>query len=101
MLVCWLLVVLGGLVGWDCGGARRSVLDGGGSTFWCRAVVGGAVVERFRGVDFGDASLDGIRRWRKRWLQSGDWFEPSLRASGWSGDEQLENLPDRVRSARA
>lgn len=51
------------------------------------------------GVEFGygDSSLNGIRRWRERWLADPRWHRPEACPRGWSLTYQLEQLPDRVR----
>ena len=52
------------------------------------------------GVEFGygDASFDGVRRWRSRWTAAGsEWFDPSVCPEEWELGQQLEALPDRAR----
>jgi hypothetical protein len=52
------------------------------------------------GVEFGyeDATLAGIRSFRKKWLASGAiWNDPSARPEHWIVEDQLTEIPDRFR----
>lgn len=50
------------------------------------------------GVEFGyeDATLYGIRRYRKLWLSGGaKWFNPKLQPKDWTLELQLKGIPTR------
>ncbi len=52
------------------------------------------------GVEFGygDASIHGIRKWRRQWTANGmDWEQPDRRPTDWAPETQLGQLPARVR----
>lgn len=48
------------------------------------------------GVEFGygDATIEGIKRWRSSWLKKGaSWEDPSRRPFGWTRERQLALVP--------
>jgi hypothetical protein len=50
------------------------------------------------GVEFGygDATIEAIRTWRQRWLESGArWAEPEKKPPHWSLEDQLAEIPER------
>jgi hypothetical protein len=52
------------------------------------------------GVEFGygDATLEGVKSWRKKWIESGaKWHDPEYKTENWSLEEQLKNIPEEYR----
>jgi len=52
------------------------------------------------GVEFGyeDATLEGLKRYRNKWLSNGaKWNNSKRRPEDWSLDEQLKNIPQEYR----